>query len=347
MLGFKIKTISSDENIANSKRLLKIAIQKRDGKKLNCNINIGDIVELKSNPSLIGKVKSISDNKTLIQWNDNTIERFSELALFNEVKKSDKEFNLKVTTSTTVTKNETTEKVVKRPVKGIKTISTNNISNNVSNNIPGVNSDESDIYSNAFKEMYDEYDDIIDANPNKLKENRINRQISTIETKLENTQIENIKNKAIDEVIDLMNTKNMKFNEADQRKELSGMNDSEFENFKSLILNSEDNISEAELKLQRIKNGEKFMGTFGNSGGHIVESSLDLNNNVRSLSDIKHESRKIEYNDVPHGKLNLEGFKNIEGLTKPLQVTNTQKSLKTQLSDAMSEMDWTIISKKF
>ena len=53
-------------------------------------------------------------------------------------------------------------------------------------------SDLDKLYNQAFNEMDDEYDDIIDANPNKLKEQMLKRQVDMMERKIENKQINNI-----------------------------------------------------------------------------------------------------------------------------------------------------------
>jgi hypothetical protein len=210
------------------------------------------------------------------------------------------------------------------------------------------------LFEQAFDEMEDGYDDIEDANPNKLKEQALQRQVATLEKKLDDTKIANIKEKAINDMISLMKDKGIIVNdemEKVQRETIAKMDDAGFESYKSAILSMGGNtqkanpeMDEAEKMLQRIKSGGPVIGSFDkNAVDKTPSRSLAASRDTASRDLSTLASSNIS--EKPN--LNLEGFKDLQGLTKPIQVIAEQKTGRQSLTDAIAELDWTTLSKQF
>lgn len=340
MSGIKVKVTNNPNKQSLTKNIYKILLSKKDKENKEFDINIGDNVRSKVD-SLTGTIQSFDSNKIIILWDDNTRERFSYINFYNDMEIYKKDIIDK-------------KDVINENVEEIETRKIIPQQNNV-----GVKEEKSELdnlYDLAFNEMEDEFDDIIDANPNKLKEQRINRQINSMERKIEEKKINNIKEKAVNEVISLMKEKNMISNNSTERlkkEELLKMNDIEFENFKESILNnsinSEPKLSEAEMMLERIKNGGPIIGGFDKN---TVSSSVNrgetrtLSGRTNELYDSNNQVSEMTREASSEGpKLNFDGFRNLQGLTKPLQVPNEQKSMKENLSTAIADLGWTTVSK--
>lgn len=198
------------------------------------------------------------------------------------------------------------------------------------------------LFEQAFDDMEDQYDDIEDANPNKLKEQSLQRQVASLEKKLDDTKIANIKEKAINDMISLMKDKGIITNsetEKIQRESIAKMDDTGFESYKSAILSMGNNtqkenpeMDEAEKMLQRIKSGGPVIGSFDKNAVDKTPSR-----DLTSLASTKEKQPN----------LNLEGFKDLQGLTKPIQVIAEQKSGRQSMAEAIAELDWTTLSKQF
>lgn len=295
------------------------------------NFKINDRV-IHNEEQITGKISFISSDKVSIIWDDGTRERFSKNE-FNQLSIIPTETN-----TITETINDNKDEVVEtRKIQSTK------------NTEPSAMSDLDKLYNQAFNEMDDEYDDIIDANPNKLKEQMLKRQVDMMERKIENKQINNIKEQSVDELISLMKDKNMindSEHEKQQRDLIINMSDSEFEKFKQDIINgnkkNEHQLTEAEKMLQRIKYGGPVIGDFSSQSGQFNNNFSSAE--TRSLESVA--SKNISTNEQSNG-LNLDGFKNLQGLTKPLQVVSEQKSPRQNIADAISGLDWTTMTKMF
>lgn len=331
MSGIKVKVTSNSNKQSSANKTYKILLSKKDRSVKQFDICVGDTVKHKFD-LLKGTIQSIDSDKIVILWNDNTKERFSYINFYNDIEKCEPNKNIEL------------EKPQPRQIPHSQ------------QNVVEVKSELDNLYDLAFNEMEDEFDDIIDANPNKLKEQMINRKINSMERKIEEKKINNIKEKAVNEVISLMKEKNMISDNSTEylkKEELLKMNDIEFENFKESILNNSTNnepkLSEAEMMLERIKNSGPIIGGFDKN---TISSSVNRSE-TRTLSGRTNElyssnSRVSEMtreasSDEP--KLNFDGFRNLQGLTKPLQVPNEQKSMKQNLTTAIADLGWTTVSK--
>lgn len=340
--NFKIKVIDDNNNhhdiITNSAYKIKLG-----NNVINANCN--NIHSYKLNDKvkhveeqIIGTINFIGSTKLSVLWNDGSRERFAfdqlnQLAYVDDVEEMVSPLSSQM--------NET-NKLVKR-IDDNKVVNKNNIQNNVQDN----KSEMDLLFEQAFDEMEDSYDDIENANPNKLEEQKLQRKINSLEKQIANDKINNIKENAINEIVSLMKTKGMIIDntgEKVQRDNLLLMNDVAFESFKTAIL-SLDNKSnklveqtEAEVMLQRIKSGGPIIGSFDS------DTTTSVNNNI-SNRDLK----SVASSNINHSeqKLNLNGFKDLKGMTKPIQVIAEQKTPSQGIADAIASMDWTTITKVF
>lgn len=335
----RIKFVNNNTQVNTSKsNTYKIALKnnnKFETVKSNIDNTISDFKisdrVIHNEEQITGTISFIGNDKVSIIWDDGTRERFSKNE-FNQLSIISTDIN-----TITETINDNKENVAEtRKIQSTKHAE------------PSAMSDLDKLYNQAFNEMDDEYDDIIDANPNKLKEQMLKRQVDMMERKIENKQINNIKEQSVDELISLMKDKNMindSEHEKQQRDLIINMSDSEFEKFKQDIINgnkkNEYQLTEAEKMLQRIKYGGPVIGDFSNQPGQF---NNDFSTETRSLESVA--SKNITTNEQSNG-LNLDGFKNLQGLTKPLQVVSEQKSPRQNIADAISSLDWTTMTKMF
>lgn len=320
MSGIKVKLTNTNNKKNKLSKIYKVKLNKDFQINNDIDVNVGDIIKHKTD-LINGKVMSIDNDKIIVLWEDNCKEKIKFFNFFNEIEliKNDIVFDNNI--------NEQQHEV--RSIK--KNVQKQDINNELD-----------DLYNNVFDQMDDNYDDIIDANPNKINEQILNRKAYSMEQKIEQKQISDIKEKAIMELIDLMKIKGMIIGESIEKAEkekLLQMSDTEFENFKnSLIsnksLNGNNQLSEAELMLQKIKFGGPIIGGFDKDN---ISSSMT--NQTREIVSRKNDDI------VKESKLNLDGFRNLQGLTKPLQVQNQQKSMKENLSSAIADLGWTTVSK--
>lgn len=357
MSNIKVKIKSNFTKKEDSNKIYKVVLSRNYDIKIEkakenkeFNVNIGDKIKHKID-NLIGEVISIEPQRIIVLWNDNCKEKININSFYDEVeiievediKSEENKVNIDNKVEEDIKDNNIeTRKISKAEIK------------------PQEHSELDDLYSNVFSEMEDEYDDIIDANPNRLKEQMLNRKVQSMEKKTEQNKINNIKENAINDLISLMKDKKMIPNESYekiQKEQLLKMSDSEFETFKKSIVGEsvkkENEMTEAEMMLQRIKFGGPVIGGFEKNSGNSsnsLPSGFAAQHESRQLSSVNNKSttEQIEHtasNNEYESKLNLEGFKNLQGLTKPLQVQNQQKSMKQNLTSAIADLDWTTISK--
>lgn len=289
------------------------------------NFNINDRV-IHKEEKLIGTVKFIGDEKISVVWDDGTRERFAKNCL-GELEK-----HLEDTSSP----NEVNSKELN--------VSTRSLSSKKTELKPTDKLD--DLYQQAFMDMDDEYDDIIDANPNKFEQ-----QTKKIEKTLEKNTINNIKEKAVNELLTLMKNKKIitsNEEEKNQKEKILKMNDSEFEKFKKSIINNKPikniEMTEAEKMLERIKHGGAIIGGFDEPGTNTMSGfSSDLSETSRSLTALASNEKTV----IEQPKLNLDGFRDLQGLTKPIQVVAEQQSPRENMVSKIAELDWTTLTKQF
>lgn len=324
----------------------------------------GDFVKHNTD-NTIGKIASISDY-TIVLWNDGYKERIKMADLRKVVSYVDyvedmvQPMNIQTNMDS---KTNTFTKQVYNIEKQNKEQENKQIE---------VKDGLDDIYSSILNEN-DNFDDIEDGS--------IDDARFTKEETLNNTtpeQIQDIKNKAIDEVIHVMKNKGMITSdevEKTQRDIISKMDDDVFEKFKNVILNKKPEQrpvekTEAELMLEKIKNGGPIIGDFSkfSESSHV---DVDDNSETRSLSGRQNKPLNPSMNDTMENiinnlsqsnlsvdednivsenkelerKLNFDGFKNIQGLKKPIQIQNNQNTPRSNLIEAINNIDWTIFTK--
>ena len=162
--------------------------------------------------------------------------------------------------------------------------------------------------------------------------------------------------------------------EESQRQIISLMDDNTFENFKNTILNKQKKVNkvektEAELMLEKIKANGPIIGDFSAAGGS--HKDVDDGSETRSLfgkapkqldpsmndtmeniiNNLKSNNMAIDNDNIivekePEKKLNFDGFKNIQGIKKPIQIQNNQQTPRSNLYEAISNIDWTIFTRQ-
>lgn len=340
---YKVQTKAQIENNSNK---IKVSIQHDEQKDKNLNaikkveFKLGDRVK-HVEEKIEGTIKFIGSEKIAIVWEDGSRERFS-MSDMDQLAYVD---NAEQQVSPLTNQMGGTEKVL----KPIETLPINNRTL-ITQEKPNIKVEKKslvdELFEKAFDEMEDDFDDITDANPNKLREQSLQRKVATLEKKIEDSKIENIKEKIIDEIVSLMKSKGMitdKANEKLQRESIMKMDDIAFESFKNAILAmggkpkaQEIKMTEAEKMLQRVKSGGAIVGNFDDS--KVTSGNSD---GIRDL----HAVASVDHTEKP--KLNLEGFKNLQGLTKPIQVATEQVSPRQGITDAIANMDWTTVTKMF
>lgn len=313
----------------------------------------------------IGKIASISDY-AIVLWNDGYKERIKTADLRKIVSYVDyvEEVIQPMNTQTNMdSKTNTFTKQVYNIEK----------QNKEQENKPiEVKDDLDDIYSSILNDN-DNFDDIEDGSVDDI---RFTKE-DTIED-INPEKIQDVKNKAIDEVIHVMKNKGMITSdevEKTQRDIISKMDDDGFEKFKNVILNKKPEQkpvekTEAELILEKIKSGGPIIGDFSkfSESSHV---DIDDNSETRSLSGRQNkpldpsmndtmeniinnlsksnlsvdEDNIVSENKEPERKLNFDGFKNIQGLKKPIQIQNNQNTPRGNFIEAINNIDWTIFTK--
>lgn len=316
---------------------------------------IGDYVKHNID-NTIGKISSISDYTTIL-WNDGYKERIITSNLKKVVSYVDyvEEIVQPMNTQQNFKSDANTF------TKQVYNIEKNN--DEIENNIK-VNDGLDDIYLSALQE--DNFDDIEDGGPVDNK-----KEITS------NINEEEIKKKAIDEVINVMKNKGILKDEAmeeSQRQIISLMDDNTFENFKNTILNKQKKVNkvektEAELMLEKIKANGPIIGDFSAAGGS--HKDVDDGSETRSLfgkapkqldpsmndtmeniiNNLKSNNMAVDNDNIivekePEKKLNFDGFKNIQGIKKPIQIQNNQQTPRSNLYEAISNIDWTIFTRQ-
>lgn len=285
---------------------------------------------------ILGTVKFVGKDKVAVVWEDGSRERFAiseldQLAYVNDIETQ---------VSPLTNQMGGTEPLVKKinddiPMDNIRKIDKPKLE---------IRPEMDDLFSKALSEMEDGYDDIEDANPNKLTNQMLERKVNSLEKKLEDNKIENIKNKAIEEIISLMKTKGMikdSSAEESQRQLIFAMDDTAFESYRQAILGTPSNRSkvektDAEKALESIRNG-----TFKSSNPGTLVDMNDSDNGDSDARDLQ-SIRSASKND---NGLNLENFKNIQGLKTPVYVEDRQVSPLTNMKDAILGLNWTVLSK--
>ena len=348
--NFKIKAVEKCNTLSsNNTTTFKIDLRYKSNsikKNVTVQFKVDDKVKHKEE-GIIGKINFIGKDKLSVIWNDGTRERFalndlSELAYVDDVEEM---------VSPLTNQSNETDKLVKK----IQDTQINNEdSNTIDKSSDEQNKSELDkLFERAFDEMEDTYDDIEDANPNKLENQKLQRKIDTLEKKIENDKIANIKDSAIKDIIELMKSKGMiKDSEGEkiQRENLLKMDDVGFEAFKTAILSIDKNKkkqvepTEAELMLQKIKSGGPIIGDFNSSSA--ISNSIDSpTRDLKSLNSSNVMDKTASSKQNPN--LNFDGFKDLQGLTKPIQVVAEQRTPSQNIAEAISSMDWTTITKVF
>ena len=70
------------------------------------------------------------------------------------------------------------------------------------------------------------------------------------------------------------------------------------------------------------------------------------NNSIFNISACLINNQSINNQSKPqNSNLNFDGFKDLKGLTKPIQVIAEQKTPSQSIAEAMSSLDWTILTK--
>lgn len=333
----KIKVVPSDNvvtsNNSNIKSTYKISFDnKKDQikvpieKKINIDFKLGDSVR-HIDEKIIGQVKFINDEKMAILWEDGSRERFA----INDLDQLEHFIDLQ-----------------EQKIDEIETINSDNeikrdITKNVSINKQINKSSVDDLFDKALSDMDDQYDDIGDGRPQSVMS--LEKKVNKLEKQIEDNKIKDIKEKAVDEIISLMKDKKMLLtDEAEkiQRETILRMDDECFESFRNSLLKQSPKkdqkvkLTDAEIMLQKIKAGGPIIG------GPITGDFNDGDSGSRDLSSIASNKKMPVENN-----LNFEGFKDLKGLTKPLQVVNKQTSPRQGISEAISSIDWTTISKMF
>ena len=371
--NFKIKVIdkSSDTNQDTNTTSFKINLKTKHNiiqdniEKNTHQYKVNDRVKHKEE-GITGKVNFVGKDTICIIWDDNTRERFA-INNLNNLAYID---NVEEMVSPLTNQSNETNKLVKKinttedNSSNIDNVNLEDLNNSVIENKHSNEQNKSELdklFEQAFDEMEDTYDDIEDANPNKLKNQKLQRKIDTLEKKIEDDKIANVKESAINDIIQLMKSKGMiKDSEGEkiQRDNLLKMDDTGFEAFKTAILSMDNkkNIvepTEAELMLQRIKSGGPIIGDFGGSSDLSADFNDSPTRDLQSLAssntrDINSliNNQSIDNQFKPQSSnLNFDGFKNLKGLTKPIQVIAEQKTPSQSIAEAMSSLDWTILTK--
>ncbi len=379
-LNIKVKNTIKEEDTSTSNKEKKVYKVNFGAKKSSSIINkeelntkanlfkVGDIVQ-HMEEKIIGEIKFIGSEELSILWNDNSRERFNLNNLKNiiaYVPDLQQRIDPLIDNSSIII----TEDLTKQDIINRKDVIIEPEVNDLYRPTKEKSSELDDLYSKAFEDMEDTYDDIEDANPNK---NQLN---------FRKNSIQDIKEKATNEIIDTMRLKNLILSDLDEeneRKKIAEMNDEEFEQFKNKIVKSnvkkEIIKTEAELMLEKIKNGGAIIGDFSSMsststgfGGEAGTRNLadakasksEYNQNYigefgedgfsldfgSDFADSLNSNTKIASKEEPK-KLNFENFQNLQGLTKPVQIPAEQKSYKQNISDAIASMDWTTLSKIF
>lgn len=337
-LNIKVITNNTEQQIQDCRKNI-YKINSTECKSINNEIKQMDKIEYKKDinsiknkfkiddkvkhieEGIVGIVKFIGKDKITIAWNDGTRERMplediDDLEYVNDI-----------------------ETVVSPLTPQIS-------------NIKEEKSSVDSLIDKALTDLEDNYDDIEDGNPNKeiLEKQALERKVDTLTKKLEENKIQNIKEKVMEEIISLMKDKGMiKDEETEklQRDSILNMDDNAFESFKMAILSTNKSNkkvvkkTEAELALEAIKNG-----TFNSSPnqGSLIDFSMDSGGEPgsRDLQSIK--TAKPNFDDK---KLNLDGFRNLQGITKPIQVESMQTTPVQNMKEAIKNMEWTTTTKIF
>jgi hypothetical protein len=90
-----------------------------------------------------------------------------------------------------------------------------------------------------------------------------------------------------------------------------------------------------------LKNFKGTIGDFSGAGGSTAASASSSNNETRSLSGRKGVQRTA---GADKG-LNLSGFQDLQGLTKPINIPSKELNPKTKFDDLFSDIQWTTLSK--
>lgn len=276
--------------------------------------------------NLTGTIKFMGDSGISVLWDDNSRERFgncNQLKLLTESKLIEKALDV--------------------------------IEENIDNNIQKI-----DIQTAKFERKLNE----IDHN----KTNELNNKIKIIAT---------------NEIIDLAIRKGF-IDEDDREIEYQKiicMSDEEYEIYKNEILDFEiqgevssttsieEPLTEAERMLKKVKNGGGIIGDF--SKDVPTTSNYSSESGKRSLSDIsdnkftfnnqytidsfedqftnilsshieQSQSKQVTASHKP--KVELPGFENLQGLTKPIQIAkNTESGSSVNFGKLFSELNWTTI----
>lgn len=305
----KIKLINDIKN--DDKKIFKIKLGSADKESKPVEqvlFNVNDRVKLEDS-NLYGKILEILDKYIIVLWDDKTKERFNKN-------------NLNLLQKTDVQKEE-----------------------------------------NGF------VDNIIDSALNELEqENDLSNNLCEVENSIdkinENTKIESIKERNIDEVIVELKKKKVIQKESQEKlyiDKLNNMKISEFKRFKRIVFEK----NEAELALEALRNSMFKINNCSYSVGDDIRD-VDISNvDTRSLSSVKdnivkkpetfadslsslnnmgNSSRNLSSVAENKSSLNLNGFKNIQGITKPLMVEANLSSSNpiSGLKEQFSKLEWTI-----
>ena len=332
--NLKLK-VTSNSN-AKQKNVYKIKLNKKTSDDIQpiIQFKINDNVIHTSEKNLVGKIKFIGDNEISVVWNDGSRERFKgdcikQLAyvdyceevispLTNQMGGTEP-----VTLQSEKTKIETKQNNDDKLYQQIKTQPSN----------------LDQLFENAFNDLDDTYDDIEDANPNKYTEDKI--KVNKSEATTQKTLNDTIENEAAEKGMteaELM-LKRIKKGGAivgDFTRELNKSPD-RVKPGKQISGYSGESQSR---DLTAIKNSPKTYDS--NDMGFTVLSEDSAMSNAKTIT--KHSDNQPSCETIEEPKLNLDVFKDLQGIKQPLQIIAEQKTPKQNLTEAINSLDWTIFS---
>ena len=216
-LNIKVKNTIKEEDTSTSNKEKKVYKVNFGAKKSSSIINkeelntkanlfkVGDIVQ-HMEEKIIGEIKFIGSEELSILWNDNSRERFNLNNLKNiiaYVPDLQQRIDPLIDNSSIII----TEDLTKQDIINRKDVIIEQEVNDLYRPTKEKSSELDDLYSKAFEDMEDTYDDIEDANPNK---NQLN---------FRKNSIQDIKEKATNEIIDTMRLKNLILSDLDEENE--------------------------------------------------------------------------------------------------------------------------------
>lgn len=319
---------------------------------------------------IIGEIKFIGNQKIAIVWEDNTRERMTINEARSSLEYVDDIQSLVAPTSSQMSYNPTVNRMLDKAIAALDEEENDIVE---VGNIEGViTSDVIDIEKIKMQRKIEELNNkLTDKNTNFMKEKIANEIITLAVSKgiIDNDDS------------DIEMQKVLSFNDDEFEKYKNSV--LEYEDDGSIVTSTSApvpvNLTEAEIMLQKIK-GNGGNGIIGDFSNELKVHTSEANNSTsglekRSLAELRDEKftfSKVDQkiptfedqfesilsnslqnmnhtNSVPVVKENKElpGFENIQGLKKPIRVTEKSSAYpsNTTLSELFSNMNWTTISK--